>query len=510
MDFRRQRCIPTLLLLAFLCPPGHLRAQAPAAEVRAVWLTTLSGLDWPKTKVLTPSDTLRQQHELIRILDSLQAARFNTVFFQTRVRATVAYPSAIEPWDECFTGTALRSPYYDPLAFAVAECHKRGIELHAWIVAFPNISFAQAKALGSSALHKRHPEMVLKTNKSYMTNPGVPAAAEYLNSICREIVENYDVDGIHLDYMRYPEREIKYNDSKTFQTYRSGGESLQSWREDNITSCLRLISHTTRSLKPWVKLSCSVIGKRADLPRYSAGGWSASGRVAQDVRRWVDEGLVDIIVPMLYFDGNDFYPFLQDWLEITEGTGTQVVAGLATYRLGKRGWQLSTLRRQIEVSRQMGAAGQAFFRSAFVTGNVLGNYELLRDLIYDTAAAAPCALRNDTVRPQPPTGAAIVSLTSTPRLVWEPSATPGVTYNVYATFDYGDTSVTGGVLKASGLTETTFDTALPLLPNMLPYYKVTAVDRFGRESEPLIFNAPPTVRPLGFDPVRRQSDASDR
>lgn len=103
-------------------------------EYRAVWLTTLSGLDWPSRPVSVPSDTLRQQQALRQILDRLQQAGINTVIFQTRIRATVAYPSNIEPWDGAFSGTPGRGPGYDPLAFALRECHKRGMELHAWVV----------------------------------------------------------------------------------------------------------------------------------------------------------------------------------------------------------------------------------------------------------------------------------------------------------------------------------------------------------------------------------------
>ena len=111
--------------------------QAPRREMRAVWLTTLGGLDWPAIKVRQPSDTLRQQQELCGILDRLQQAGFNTVFLQTRIRATTLYPSRYEPWDGALTGTPGRAPGYDPLAFALRECHRRGMELHAWVVAFP-------------------------------------------------------------------------------------------------------------------------------------------------------------------------------------------------------------------------------------------------------------------------------------------------------------------------------------------------------------------------------------
>ena len=174
-------------------------------EYRAVWLTTLSGLDWPSRPVSVPSDTLRQQQALRQTLDRLQQAGINTVIFQTRIRATVAYPSNIEPWDGAFSGTPGRGPGYDPLAFALRECHKRGMELHAWVVAFPICNAALARRLGAEALPKKHPELCHRCGDAWFMDPGVPATAQYVAGICREIVERYDVDGIHLDYIRYPE-----------------------------------------------------------------------------------------------------------------------------------------------------------------------------------------------------------------------------------------------------------------------------------------------------------------
>lgn len=461
-------------------------SAAQKGEVRAVWLTTLSGLDWPQTKVHTPADTLRQQRELLRLLDRLSLAGINTIFFQTRIRATVAYPSAIEPWDEAFTGTTGRSPGYDPLAFAIQECHKRNMELHAWIVAVPAGSREQVRRQASLALHRRKPDLALRTSEGYILNPGEQEAAAYLAELCAEIVSNYCVDGIHLDYIRYPEKEISFDDHSTYRRYHSEGQTLQAWHEENITRMLSLVSNRVRTLRPWVKMSCSVVGKRTDLPRYSARGWSAQGPVAQNVKLWMEQGLVDWIVPMLYFDGRDFYPFIQDWVEAAQGTQTQIVAGLATYRLSTSAWPLSTLRRQIEVSRLMGTAGQAFFRARFVADNVKGNLDLLRTLLYSSPARTPLPLRIDTLPPSPPLNPSL-----TDGLRWSPSTSPDVSYRVYYSWDYD--------AEIYSLLTTTTDTIclLPPVHSTFPfYYRITAVDKYGRESEPVPVNHPTEPRPL--------------
>ncbi|MBQ8737534.1 MAG: family 10 glycosylhydrolase, partial [Bacteroidaceae bacterium] len=111
--------------------------EHPKHEIRAVWLTTISGIDWPRTLAKNESGIKKQKQELTSILDKLKKANINTVLLQTRIRGSVIYPSDIEPWDECLTGKAGRHPGYDPLAFAIEECHKRGMELHAWIVSIP-------------------------------------------------------------------------------------------------------------------------------------------------------------------------------------------------------------------------------------------------------------------------------------------------------------------------------------------------------------------------------------
>ena len=192
------------LALFFFCHKtcAQLSLMSPKREFRGVWLTTLSGLDWPTAKANGISGIKSQQEELRNILDKLKAANFNAVVMQVRTRASEKYPSAIEPWDACLTGKYGVSPGYDPLAFAIEECHKRGLQFHAWLVAIPGNKSAQSKALGKMSLDKRRPDLCLKTSEGYMLNPGLAGTADYLASLCEEITKNYDIDGISLDYIR--------------------------------------------------------------------------------------------------------------------------------------------------------------------------------------------------------------------------------------------------------------------------------------------------------------------
>ena len=137
----------------------HKGGSVPKYEYRAVWLTTIENLDWPRTVVRDAAGAERQKAELVAILDSLQALNVNMVLLQTRVRGDVIYPSAIEPFARLFTGVAGKSPMYDPLAFAIDECHKRGMQLHAWIVTLPVGKDDYVRRQGKGALPRRCPDL---------------------------------------------------------------------------------------------------------------------------------------------------------------------------------------------------------------------------------------------------------------------------------------------------------------------------------------------------------------
>lgn len=153
------RLIAIYIFLIGFFTPGLTYSQ-PKYEIRATWLTTLGGLDWPSQKATSAKGIERQKQELCEILDALKRANFNTVLLQTRLRGDVIYPSAIEPFTESLTGHEGGNPNYDPLKFAIEECHRRGMELHAWIVTIPIGNTRQVKLLGKKSITKsNHPSV---------------------------------------------------------------------------------------------------------------------------------------------------------------------------------------------------------------------------------------------------------------------------------------------------------------------------------------------------------------
>ena len=457
--------------------------QSPQREVRAMWLTTLQGLDWPYKAARTPAETEVQKQTLCQILDQLQAAGINTVLFQTRIRSTTSYPSAIEPWDAVYTDTPGKAPLYDPLQFALDECHKRQMELHAWVVAFPICKTNVQKALGRKSLPSLHPELCQRCGDQWMMDPGVPGTADYIAGICEEIVKNYQVDGIHLDYIRYPEQGIPFNDNRTYRKY-GKGKNKAEWRRENVTRVVQKIHDAVKGVRPWVKISCSPVGKHADLRQQSSYGWNARNAVYQDAQAWLRDGLMDILFPMMYFDGKHFYPFAADWQD--NAHGRWIVPGLGIYFLHERqkDWDLDIIRRQMFFSRQIGAAGQAQFRSKFFTDNVKGLYDFAAGDFYREKVRTPAMTWEDSIAPTGP-AAQIEVQRHNLYLHWRAArdnapATP-VTYNVY--YCPNDSlDVRQSELLAYGIQDTTY-VLTPALPARLRgYYAVTASDAYGNES----------------------------
>ena len=328
--------------------------QAPKYEVRAVWLTTIGGIDWPHSYSQSPHSAEKQKQELRQILDRLQQAKINTVLIQTRVRGTMIYPSDIEPWDGCLSGFPGKSPGYDALQFAIDECHKRGMELHAWVVTIP---VGKWNALGCKSLRQKYPTLIKKIGADGYMNPEDSRTGDYLAHICQEITHRYNVDGIHLDYIRYPE-------TWNIRVSREQGRRY-------ITSIVEKIHRAVKAEKPWVKMSCSPVGKYDDLSRYWSHGWNANTKVCQNAQGWLRDGLMDELFPMMYFRGEQFYPFAIDWQE--QSHGKIVVPGLGIYFLDpKEGkWNIDDVTTEMQHTRNLGM-GYAFFRNKFLLDNRQG------------------------------------------------------------------------------------------------------------------------------------------
>ena len=469
------------LLFLFL---NSLQSQ-PKREVRAVWITTAYSLDWPQTLARTPHSRAQQQREMIQLLDYLKAANINTILFQVRGRGDATYPSSYEPFSTALTCNINGDPGYDPLQFVVEECHKRGMECHAWVVAIPMGSVSQQKKLGNSSPTKRVPQVCVRYKSAWYLNPGHPNSKYYLADIVKELVTRYDLDGIHFDYLRYPNGAPNFPDIKEYKAY-GKGKDLAEWRRDNLTQILAQAYKEIKAIKPWVKVSTCPVGKHSDTNRYPSKGWNAFYEVHQDVFKWVELGIQDQIYPMMYHQGNSFYPFALDWQENSQGK--QVIAGLGIYFLddSEGGWPAEEIQRQLYFARDNNLAGQAFFRAQFLVNDTKGVYSSLKNKHYKYPALIPpiTGCKPEDL-PKQPTHIEVLINKDCAYIHWQKPANSkqDVKYVLYKSPTYPvDTSDPKNIV-ATYIQDTVYTYTPVISLDKYAYYAVTAIDRYGNESE---------------------------
>ncbi len=445
---------------------------APKHEVRAVWLTTIGGIDWPHSYAQSKASAEKQQKELRNILDQLQCAGINTVLLQTRVRGTMIYPSSYEPWDGCLSGFPGRSPGYDALQYTIDECHKRGMELHAWVVTIP---VGKWNALGCKNLRKHYPTLIKKIGPDGYMNPEDGRTGNYLAAICREITHKYDIDGIHLDYIRYPE-------TWNARINRDNGRKY-------ITQIVRKIHDAVKSEKPWVKMSCSPVGKFDDLSRYWSHGWNAYTKGCQDAQGWLRAGLMDELFPMMYFRNEQFFPFAIDWQE--RSYGKIVAPGLGIYFLDpKEGkWNIKDVTTEMYHLRNIGL-GYAFFRNKFLLDNKQGIYDFTAEEFNLHPALVPPMTWASDKRPAQPTQFKVNTQRGITTITWQNRkqyedgsaiSTPYIYNNVYASRTYPvDITDARNLISARNMQN---QLSLKAENSDIPlYFAVTSMDGYGIES----------------------------
>ena len=324
--------------------PSQLSGQdfVPKREFRAAWVATLTNIDWPSRKGLTPE---QQQTEFIRILDTLRNSHMNAVIVQVRPKGDAFYRSATEPWSEYLSGTQGTDPGYDPLAFMVQAAHERGMELHAWLNPFRVTVGEDLSNLSPQNVGRRHPEWLIRYEGRYYLDPGLYQVRDYLLSVVAELARDYDIDAIHMDdyFYPYPQGGKPFPDDKSYRSYGATlfGDVAQ-WRRDNVNQLIKGLSDTIRVVRPGLKFGISPFGiwaNRKTLPAGSLTKGSESYTLQHaDTRKWVRENWIDYIVPQLYWTfGHNAaaYAALADWWAATaRGTRTRLYIGHSPSRLG--------------------------------------------------------------------------------------------------------------------------------------------------------------------------------
>lgn len=466
------------ILIIFILSHVVLVAS-PKYEMRAVWLTTNWGLDWPASPATNERGAKQQQSDMCAMLDQVASMGFNTVFFQVRLRGEVLYHSAIEPWSAVVSGASGRSPGYDPLAFVVDECHRRGLECHAWLITIPAGSVSQVKRQGMSALPRRYPHLCVKLKGEWYLDPGHPETAEYLAMLAEEIVGNYPVDGIHLDYIRYPAENGRFPDAGSYAMY-SQGEPIEQWRVDNISHIVHTVSSAVKDIDEAVMVSTAPLGRYAIIDGFPESDWVCMEGASQDVEQWVADGDNDFIVPMMYYPAENYFPYLYDWVQRVGDNGF-MVAGVGAYRLDPQtgNWSVEDIEHQIQAARHYGASGHAFFRMQHLLQYPLLMHRLA-GYYYRYPALIPPMRKVNAPDIEPVATLQLHTGNEADSLVWQP-VDGAVRYAVYASVDDSVDIADATQLIYAWETDT-----MAIFPSArYRSFAVTAIDAFRRESVPV-------------------------
>ncbi|MDR1259003.1 MAG: family 10 glycosylhydrolase [Tannerellaceae bacterium] len=477
-----------LLILALAFQSTALAADYPKREIRAVWISTIYGMDWPNKPAANETERKAQQKELCDRLDMLRNANFNTVFLQVRLRGDVIYPSSIEPVSRVFSGRTGVSPGYDPLAFAIEECHSRGLECHAWLVTYPVGTAADVKNKGKNSVVARRPDLCKLFNNEWYLNPGMPGTSDYILSLVREIVRNYDVDGIHFDYIRYPEGAEGFPDSETYARY-GKSKSLRAWRQDNINRLLERVYDWVKRNRPWIQVSAAPLGKYSPTAQVPAAGLTALD-VYQDAYEWLRKKKVDMVAPMMYYRDGYFYPFVDNW-EVNRN-GRLLAPGLGIYKLapGDAGWTLKDVTDQIDYLRASKTSGISFFRGMQLFRDTRGVYTVLRDKYFKYPALLPPLSWLNNERPEAPSDVSVEREGARLRISWkapdglDDGLDARLSYTVYYSRSNSVNTALAQNILATGLGDTEIYLSIDTDRELELSFRVSASNRYHIESRP--------------------------
>ena len=316
-----------ILLLALFLATGvgaQIRQQSPypKREFRGAWIQAVNG----QFRGI-PTEKLKQT--LIDQLNSLQGAGINAIIFQVRPEADALYASQLEPWSRFLTGVQGQapSPYWDPMQFMIDECHKRGMEFHAWINPY-RVKTSLKSELSANHLYNIHPEWFVTYNNQLFFDPALPESRRHICMVVADIVSRYDVDAIHMDdyFYPYPAKGMDFPDDASFARYGGGFTNRADWRRSNVNILIQKIHETIRGLKPWVKFGISPFGiyrnEKNDPLGSKTNGLQNYDDLYADVLLWARNGWVDYNIPQIYWQighpAADYETLVKWWAKNTE------------------------------------------------------------------------------------------------------------------------------------------------------------------------------------------------
>lgn len=516
-------------LLAFVITPALYADDYPKREMRSAWVATVFNLDWPRsgsgssdyTRGTTQAIMNTQKSQLESLVSKLKAAGFNAVNFQVRSFCDALYNSSYEPWSVYLTGERGTAPYnsWDPLAYCVELCHSYGMECHAWVNPF---RFSTSSTLPSTTNDTKmiNNGWILTYESTSVINPGLEAVRDYItNSICKEIVTNYNIDGLVFDDYFYPNGIPTDTEGYDYDLYLSSGSSLShaDWRRDNVNKTMKAVYDMVQSVKPSVKFGIAPagvaeIGAKAHgiTPAgVSSTGYQYNGIFADPVG-WIIDGYIDYISPQLYWptthSSAPFNALCKWWNALANdyGVGCYISHDIAG---SVSSWENSTddyAERNTQISYNRETAvdnnpGSVFYSASYISGprtSGFGTY--LKANLFQYPAVTPKVVRDGEEETLTDPGTVTNLTRSSTTLSWTAiSGFYNMRYAAYAipltvgrTDAASEIHTEDGGFKAEYLIDVTYGNSVTGVPTGDYWYAVTAIDNYGNEWAAATINEP--------------------
>lgn len=489
--------ISNLLILILFFSFQEIRANIPInkREFRGAWIQCINGQ-------FTGMSTTQMQEYLIHHLNELQKTGVNAIIFQVRPECDALYASSIEPWSRFLTGVQGKAPipYWDPLSWMINECHKRGMELHAWINPY-RAKIKSTNTLANNHVAVKYPNRVFSYDGQLILNPGLPENREYLYSVVDDIVSRYDIDGLHMDdyFYPYPSPGHKISDEAEFARYNNGFKNIHDWRRDNVNILIKEMGERIHQRKPWVKFGISPFGiyrNKKNDPNLGSetNGLQNYDDLYADILLWINNGWIDYNVPQLYWEiGNKAadYKTLITWWNKYAGKRPLYI-GESVERTVKAADLSNPSNNQIAAKfqlhqNQLNIQGKVLWYSKAVVDNI-GNYgTTLRNYYWKYPALQPLMPFIDNKAPKKPRYLKAIWTSDGYILFWQaPKAKKwGDIANQYVIYCFNEDEDIN-LKDASKIISITSNTFF-----ILPYnngnrkfkYVVTALDRLSNESK---------------------------
>lgn len=489
--------------------------EAQKREMRTVWIATVSNIDWPQTRGTGTATINKQKKQLTDLLDGFVKANMNSVCLQVRPMADALYKSSYEPWSSYLTGTRGQDPGWDPLAFAVEECHKRGLEINAWVnpYRFSNSSGNDCTTAIDKQL--KNSGILMQVGNRIVFNPALKASRDHLLKVCKEMIQNYDIDGIIFDDYFYPGGGTPEDSSAPdYQLYTqsNSGMSIGDWRRANVNQMVKDMWDMVQATKPYVKFSigpAGVAGQRSTsatkhgvvpVDEYCrASDWQYT-TIYSDPLAWLEEGTIDYISPQLYWKTthvtNPFGPLTNWWSYIAEHFGRHHYASHNIYFMAetntKADWD--EILQQIRYSRQynrQNAPGVNFYSAKYIDGPTCKGFaDYLSQTLFTHKALEPAMPWHSKTNYDAPANLAYSGGT----LSWTGVNKKLVRYSVYAvpltvTLDEAQSQAFDGI-KSDYLVGVTYTPSFKLDASLQSgyWYAVCVVDGWNNEFAPAFYN----------------------